>query len=156
MTEKTVAVNRKARHDYEVEETYEAGLALTGSEIKSVRAGRVNLKDSYVVIKEGEAWLLNTHISPYKEASRQGHDPRRSRKLLLHRTQIARLLGKVQAKGYTIVPLRLYLKDRYAKVEIALARGRKLYDKRREIAEREARREMERALAHRRKGGDNH
>lgn len=147
MTEKVIVVNRKARHDYFIDETYEAGLALTGTEIKSIRAGRVNLKDSYVIIRGGEAWLVGVHIAPYKEAGRQSHDPKRDRRLLLHRYQISRLAGKVQAKGYTIVPLRFYLKDNYAKVEIALARGKKLYDKRRDIAKREAQREMERALS---------
>lgn len=150
---KVVAVNRRASHDYFLEEAQEAGLALTGSEIKSVRAGRVNLKDSYVLIKGGEAWLLNAHIAPYAQASRQGtHDSRRTRKLLLHRQEIAHLAGKVKAKGYTIVPLRVYLKDNRAKVEIALARGKKLYDKRESIAKREAQREIERALARRRRG----
>lgn len=150
---KVVAVNRRASHDYFLEEAQEAGLVLTGSEIKSVRAGRVNLKDSYVVIKGGEAWLLNAHIAPYAQASRQGtQDPRRTRKLLLHRQEIAHLAGKVRAKGYTIVPLRVYLKDHRAKVQIALARGKKLYDKREAIAKREAQREIERALARRRRG----
>lgn len=151
MTEKVIVLNRKARHDYFIDESYEAGLALTGTEIKSIRASRVNLKDSYVMIRGGEAWLVGLHIAPYKEAGRQSHQPKRDRKLLLHRYQINRLAGKAQAKGYTIVPLRLYLKDRYVKVEIALARGKKLYDKRRDIAEREAQREMERALVRRRK-----
>lgn len=151
MTEKLIALNRKSRHDYFIDESYEAGLALTGTEIKSIRASRVNLKDSYVMIRGGEAWLVGLHIAPYKEAGRQSHEPKRDRKLLLHRYQINRLAGKAQAKGYTIVPLRLYLKDRYVKVEIALARGKKLYDKRRDIAEREAQREMERALVRRRK-----
>ncbi|MFQ6058967.1 MAG: SsrA-binding protein SmpB [Anaerolineae bacterium] len=151
-TEKTIAVNRKARHDYFIDETYEAGMVLTGSEIKSLRAGRVNLRDSYAVIKDGEAWLLNVHIAPYKQASSHERlDPRRTRKLLLHRHQIARLAGKVQAKGYTLVPLRIYLKGGRAKVEIALARGKKLYDKRAAIAEREAQREMERARQRRAK-----
>jgi len=150
MAERTVAVNRKARHDYFIEETYEAGIVLTGSEIKSVRAGRVNLRDSYAIVKDGEVWLLNVHIAPYQQASsHERHDPRRTRKLLLHRRQINRLAGKVQAKGYTLVPLRIYLKDNRAKVEIALARGKKLYDKRRAIAEREAQREMERAIKRR-------
>jgi SsrA-binding protein len=148
--EKTVAINRKARHDYFIDEAYEAGIVLTGSEIKSVRAGRVNLRDSYAIIKDGEAWLLNVHIAPYKQAStHERHDPRRTRKLLLHRRQINRLEGKVQAKGYTLVPLRIYLKHNRAKVEIALARGKKLYDKRVAIAEREAQREMERAMKRR-------
>jgi SsrA-binding protein len=150
MAEKTVVTNRRARREYFIEETLEAGLVLTGSEIKSVRAGRVNLQDSYVIIREGEAWLLNSHIAPYKQASHENHEPKRERKLLLHRRQINRLAGKVQAKGYTIVPLRLYLKDNRAKVEIALARGKKLYDKRDALAKRQAEREMERALRRRR------
>ena len=146
MSIKVVASNPKAYHDYFIEDTYEAGLVLTGSEIKSVRAGRVNLRDSFVLIKDGEAWLMNAHIAPYKQAGHQNHDPRRPRKLLLHRYQINRLMGKVQEKGYTIVPLRMYLKGSWAKVEIALAKGKKLYDKRRAIAEREAERRIQRAL----------
>jgi len=150
MPERTVVTNRRARREYFIEDTYEAGLVLTGPEIKSVRAGRANLQDSYVVIREGEAWLLNAHIAPYKQASHQDHEPKRERKLLLHRLQLDRLAGKVQAKGYTIIPLRLYLRDNLAKVEIALAKGKKLYDKRADVAKREAQREMERAL---RRGG---
>jgi len=146
MSIKVVASNPKAYHDYFIEDTYEAGLVLTGSEIKSVRAGRVNLRDSFVLIKDGEAWLMNAHIAPYKQAGHQNHDPRRPRKLLLHRYQINRLMGKVQEKGYTIVPLRMYIKGSWAKVEIALAKGKKLYDKRRAIAEREAERRIQRAL----------
>lgn len=149
MAEKAIVTNRRARREYFIEETHEAGLVLTGSEIKSVRAGRVNLHDSYVTIREGEAWLLNSHIAPYEQASHQNHEPRRDRKLLLHRHQINRLAGKVQAKGYTIVPLRLYLKDNRAKVEIALAKGKKLYDKRDALAKRQAQRDIERALRRR-------
>ncbi len=149
MSIKVVATNPKAFHDYFIEDTYEAGIALTGSEIKSVRAGRVNLRDSFVLIKDGEAWLINAHIAPYKQAGRQNHDPRRPRKLLLHRYQINRLMGRVQEKGYTIVPLKMYLKGRWAKVEIALAKGKKLYDKRRAIAERDAERQIRRALRER-------
>ena len=143
---KVVASNPKAFHDYFIEDRYEAGIVLTGSEIKSVREGRVNLRDSFVLIKDGEAWLMNAHIAPYKQAGRENHDPRRPRKLLLHRYQINRLMGRVQEKGYTIVPLQMYIKGRWAKVEIALARGKKLYDKRRAIAEREAERRIRRAL----------
>ncbi len=149
MAEKAIVTNRRARREYFIEETHEAGLVLTGSEIKSVRAGRVNLQDSYVTIREGEAWLLNSHIAPYEQASHQNHEPKRDRKLLLHRHQINRLAGKVQAKGYTIVPLRLYLKDNRAKVEIALAKGKKLYDKRDALAKRQAQRDIERALRRR-------
>jgi SsrA-binding protein len=143
---KTVVTNRRARRDYFVEDTYEAGLVLTGSEIKSIRAGRANLQDSYVTIRGGEAWLVNSHVAPYKQASSQNHEPKRDRKLLLHRRQLDRLAGQVQAKGYTIVPLRLYLKNNRAKVEIALARGKKLYDKRADLAKRQAERDIERAL----------
>jgi SsrA-binding protein len=143
---KTVVSNRRARRDYFVEDTYEAGLVLTGSEIKSIRAGRANLQDSYVTIRGGEAWLVNCHVAPYKQASSLNHEPKRDRKLLLHRRQLDRLAGQVQAKGYTIVPLRLYLKNNRAKVEIALARGKKLYDKRADLAKRQAERDIERAL----------
>lgn len=145
MSEKVIAVNRKAYHNYFVEEAYEAGIVLTGTEIKSIRAGRVNLQDSYAQVREGEMVLLNVHIAPYQHASHTNHEPRRPRKLLLHRHQIHRLANKVTARGYTLVPLRLYLKRGLAKVEIGLVRGKKLYDKRAAIAEREARREMERA-----------
>ena len=142
-----LAVNRKAFHDYEIEETFEAGLALVGSEIKSVREGRVNLRESYVRVERGEAWLLNAHISPYAQAGTHfNHEPFRARKLLLHNNQILYLRGKVEQKGLTIVPLRVYLVRGRAKLEIALARGRKLYDKRNALAEREAQREMERAV----------
>jgi len=150
MGEKVIATNRKAYHDYFIDETYEAGIVLTGAEIKSVRAGRVSLRDSFALVKGGEAWLLNAHIAPYKHATHTSHEPKRDRKLLLHRYQINRLREKVREKGYTLVPLRMYLKDNRAKVEIALVRGKKLYDKRRAIAERDAQREVERALARRR------
>lgn len=143
---KVVATNRKAYHDYHIEETHEAGIALTGTEIKSVRAGSVNLKDSYAVVKDGEAWLLNAHISAYDPASRQNVDPDRTRKLLLHRAEINRLMGRVQEKGLTIIPLRVYLKRNKAKVEIALVRGKRQYDKREAIAKRETDREIQRAL----------
>jgi SsrA-binding protein len=146
MGDKTLISNRRARREYFIEETYEAGLVLRGSEIKSIRAGRANLQDSYVTIRDGEAWLVNCHVSPYKQASIENHEPKRDRKLLLNRREISRLLGKVQAKGYTIIPLRLYLKDNRAKVEIALARGKKLYDKRADLAKRQAQRDIERAM----------
>jgi SsrA-binding protein len=146
MAGKTVVTNRRVRREYFIEESFEAGLVLTGSEIKSIRAGRANLQDSYVSIRDGEAWLVSSHVSPYKQASIENHEPKRDRKLLLHRHQIDRLLGKVQAKGYTIVPLRLYLKNNRAKVEIALAKGKKLYDKRADLAKRQAQRDMERAM----------
>ena len=143
---KQVATNRKALHDYTVEGTYEAGIALTGTEIKSVRAGRVNLQDGYVQIRNGEAWLLNVHISPYDFGNRENHEPRRERKLLLHRQEIRRLQSKVAERGWTIVPLRVYLKEGRAKIEIALARGKRLYDKRDSVAERDMDRELQRAV----------
>ena len=144
MPEHTVALNRRARHDYDVEETVEAGLVLTGSEIKSIRAGRANLAEAYARIEHGEAWHIGAHIAPYEQANRFNHEPTRTRKLLLHRRQIAELLRKTQTKGYTLVPLRLYIRDGLAKLEIGLGRGRKAYDKRRVIAERDARRQLER------------
>jgi SsrA-binding protein len=144
MPEQTVALNRKARHEYHVEETLEAGLVLTGTEIKSIRAGRANLAEAYARIERGEAWLIGAHIAPYEQASRFNHEPTRTRKLLLHRDQIAELVGKTQTRGYTLVPLRLYVRDGLAKVELGLARGRKAHDKRRVIAERDARRQLER------------
>ncbi len=146
---KVVATNRKAYHDYHIEETHEAGIALTGTEIKSVRAGSVNLKDAYAVIKDGEAWLLNVHISPYEPASRQNVDPDRTRKLLLHRTEINRLMGRVQEKGLTMIPLRMYLKKNRAKIELALVRGKRQYDKREAISKRDSDREIQRALKER-------
>jgi len=143
---KTVATNRKAYHDFFIEETFEAGIALTGTEIKSVRAGRVNLRDSFAQIKGGELWLQNAHISPYEHGNRANHDPKRPRKLLMHKREILRLQGKVQERGYTLVPLRMYIKARRAKVEIALAKGKKLYDKREAIAKRDADLAMRRTL----------
>ncbi len=151
---KIVAVNRKARHDYIIEDIIEAGVVLTGSEIKSIRAGQVNLRDSYAVIRDGEAWLLNVHISPYKQASYQNHEPKRDRKLLLHRREINRLTGKLQEKGLTLVPLRIYLKNSRAKVELGLGRGKKSYDKRETLRERSDQRQIERALGRRQKGYD--
>lgn len=148
--EKTIAVNRKARHDYHIEETYEAGLVLTGTEIKAIRAGRVNLRDAYAIIENGEAWLLNMHIGPWDQAGREGHEPRRDRKLLLNKYQINRLARNVQAKSYTLIPLRLYLRDSWAKVELALAKGKRQYDKREAIAERDAQRRIDQALRRRR------
>jgi SsrA-binding protein len=148
---KTIATNRKAYHDYFLDDAQEAGIALTGTEIKSVREGRVNLRDSYVQIKGGQAWLVNAHIAPYSAGSRENPNPRRDRKLLLHKGQIYRLQAAVQEKGLTIVALRLYLKDNRAKVEIALARGKKLYDKRETIARKEAQRLVEREMKERRR-----
>jgi SsrA-binding protein len=146
---RVVATNRRARHDYTIEDTIEAGIVLIGSEIKSIRAGRANLRDGYAAIEDGEVWLHNVHIAPYDPASRYGHEPRRRRKLLLHKREIARLDRRVQEKGYTLVPLRLYLRGNLAKVELALARGKRQYDKRAAIAEREARRRAERAIRER-------
>ncbi|MBI5025844.1 MAG: SsrA-binding protein SmpB [Nitrospirae bacterium] len=143
--EKVVSTNRKAYHDYFIEDTYEAGMMLTGTEVKSLREGKANLKDSYVLIKGGEAFLLNCHISPYSHGNILNHDPLRTRKLLLHRKEIEKLWGKLTQKGYTLVPLKIYFKDSRAKVEIALARGKRQYEKREAIKEREAKREMDRA-----------
>jgi SsrA-binding protein len=143
-----VCVNRKARHDYLIEETYEAGLVLTGSEVKSLRAGRANLKDSHARITAGgEAVLVGTHISPYGPAVHTGHEPTRPRKLLMHRRELARLIGKVKERGFTLVPLRLYFKGPYAKIELALARGKRQYDKRVALREKDVKREMARALS---------
>jgi len=144
--DRVISNNRKAYHDYFVDESLEAGLVLMGSEIKSVRAGKVNLRDSYVTIRNGEAWLIGSHIAGYAQASYQDHDPRRDRKLLLHRREIIRLRQRVDQRGYTIVPLKLYLKDGRAKVEIGLARGKRQYDKRETIAQRDADRAIERAI----------
>ncbi len=141
---KVVAENRKARHDYFIEETYEAGIALVGTEVKSLRLGKVSLRDSYAVVENGEVFLHNMHISPYEKGNRFNHDPKRSRKLLLHKQEIKRLLGKTQQRGYTLVPLRLYFRRGKAKVELALVRGKKLHDKREEIARRDAQRELAR------------
>jgi SsrA-binding protein len=144
---KVVATNRKAYHDYAIEDTLEAGLVLVGSEIKSIRAGRINLRDSYALIdNNGEVWLQNVHIAPYDPASHFGHEPRRPRKLLLHKRQIARLTSRTREKGYTLIPLRMYMRNNYAKVELALARGKRQYDKRAAIAKREDDRRVRRAL----------
>jgi SsrA-binding protein len=145
---KTVAQNRKARHDYTIEETLEAGIALTGTEIKSVREGHVNLQDAYARIERGEAWLVGAHVAPWSGGNRYNHEPKRDRKLLLHRTQIDQLAGKTKAKGLTLVPLSMYFNDRgRAKVQLGLARGKKNYDRRRDIAARDARRDMDRDMA---------
>jgi SsrA-binding protein len=143
---KAVAQNKKARHDYHIEDTYEAGLVLTGTEVKSLRAGRASLVDGYAVIKDGEAWLQNVHIPEYTEGTWTNHEPRRARKLLLHRAEITRLIGKTKESGLTLVPLALYFVDGRAKVEIALARGKRLHDKRQALAEKQAKREAERVL----------
>jgi SsrA-binding protein len=146
---KVLATNRKAYHDYSIEETEEAGIVLTGTEIKSVRAGSVNLRDSYAQVKNGEMWLMNAHISPYEPASRENADPYRDRKLLMHRKEIMRLMGRAQEKGLTLIPLRMYLKKNRAKIELGLARGKKMYDKRDAISKRDSDREIQRAVKER-------
>lgn len=146
-----VADNRKARHDYSIEESFEAGLALTGSEIKSVRIGRVNLRGGYARVEGGEVVLYDVHISPYEQSGTYfNHEPTRVRKLLLHRREISRIAGLVDRQGYTLVPLRIYFKGRRAKLELGLAKGKKLYDKREDIAKREAQRDIDRAMKSRR------
>src|SRR4030042_5093677 len=147
---KMITLNRKAYHDYNIGESIEAGLVLTGTEIKSLRAGKVNLSQSFAKPEKGELWLFNTHIAPHEVGNRYNHEPTRPRKLLLHRDEINRLVGTAAEKGFTLVPLRLYLKNGLAKVELGLARGKKLYDKRQVMAQRQADREIERALKMRR------
>jgi len=142
-----VAQNKKARHDYHIDDVYEAGLVLVGTEVKSLRAGRASLVDGYAVVKDGEVWLHNVHIPEYTEGTWNNHEPRRPRKLLLRRDEIKRLIGKTQEQGFTLVPLSLYFKDGYAKVEIALARGKRNYDKRQALAEKQAKRDAQRVLA---------
>src|SRR3989454_11282974 len=148
LRERDVAVNRRAYHDYFIDEKLEAGLMLTGTEVKSIREGRCNLRDGFVRIDGNEAWLENVHISPYAQGNLMNHEPMRPRKLLLHRKQIASLIGKVRQKSYTLIPLRVYFPGNRAKVEIGLARGKRQYDKRQAIAERDAKREIERAMRH--------
>ena len=143
---KIVAQNRKAFHDYFVEETFEAGMVLTGTEVKSLRDGKANLKDSYVIIKDSEAFLLNCHISPYTHGNIMNHDPVRTRKLLLHRKEIIRLQGMAAQKGYSLVPLKIYFTESRAKVEIGLVKGKRQYEKRESIKKKEADREIERAM----------
>ena len=145
-TEKVVATNRKAFHNFSILETYEAGLALKGTEVKSLRESQINFKDCYASIEGGEAWLIGCHITPYHHGSDANHDPERRRKLLLHRREISRLVGKIAERGLTLIPLRLYFKDGRAKLELALARGKKLRDKRESIREREVRREVAREM----------
>ena len=152
MTDKTISVNRKAYHDYSIQETIEAGLVLTGTEIKSVRAGNVNIRDAYARVYDNELWLVNAHISSYDKANRYNHIPDRSRKLLLHRRQINLLTGKIMEKGMTLVPLKMYLKKGLAKLELGVAKGKKLYDKRQSIAKRDAERDMQRTLKRLRTG----
>jgi SsrA-binding protein len=148
----TVALNRRARHEFTIDETFEAGLVLTGTEIKSVRAGKVNIANAYARIEKGEAWLIGADIAPFEQGNRYNHEPKRTRKLLLHRREIDELLGRAQQKGQTIVPLRLYLSRGKAKVELALARGKQQHDRRRDIAERDARRDIARELADAQRG----
>ena len=148
--EKTIALNRRARHDFTIDETFEAGIALVGTEIKSIRAGKVNLSDAYARVERNEAWLIGVHIAPFEQAliQRCNHEPKRIRKLLLHRRQIDELLGRAKQKGQTIVPLRLYLNERgRVKVELGLGRGKQQHDRRHDIAERDARRDLDRTMA---------
>jgi SsrA-binding protein len=153
MAIKTVTTNRKAYHNYHIQESMEAGIVLTGTEIKSIRAGKVNLADAYVKPEKGELWLLNAHIARYDAASYLSHEPTRPRKLLLHQKEIANLISKLAEKGLTLVPIRIYLKDSRAKIEVALAKGKKLYDKREAIVRRDVEREMGRARKRRRRDG---
>ncbi|MGH7789636.1 MAG: SsrA-binding protein SmpB [Candidatus Binatia bacterium] len=145
--DRDIAVNRSARHEYSFDETFETGIVLMGSEVKSLRDGKANIKDSYARIDGDEVWLMQAHISPYNAASKFGHEPTRVRKLLMHRSEIARLTGKVKERGLTLIPLRLYFKDGRAKVELGLARGKKQHDKRESIKEREMKREIDRAVS---------
>jgi len=146
----TIATNRRARHDYEILDTVEAGIVLLGPEVKSLRAGKANLGDSYAIIRRGEAWLVNAHISPYDKAGRDNPPERRERKLLLHRTEIGRLQGKLGEKGLTLIPLQLYFKNGRAKAQLGLARGKRTYDKRQTIRKREEERDMKRVIRGRR------
>ena len=146
---RVVATNRKAHHLYHIVDTYETGIALVGTEVKSLRQGKASFKDSYATVDKGEIFLHNMHISPYDQASRFNHDPTRLRKLLMHRMEIKRLLGKTTERGFTLVPLRIYFKGKVAKVELALAIGKKLFDRRKTIKDREVQRELRRALKER-------
>lgn len=151
--EQTVALNRRARHDFTIDETFEAGIVLYGTEIKSIRLGKANLSDAYARVEKDEAWLIGAHIAPFEQANRYNHEPKRTRKLLLHRSEIDQLLGRAKAKGQTIVPLRLYINPKgKAKVELGLARGKQLHDHRRDIADRDAKRDVARELADARRG----
>jgi SsrA-binding protein len=149
---KLVAQNRKARHDYSILDTYEAGVVLTGTEVKSLRAGRASLVDAFASIKDGELWLQGVHIPEYTQGTWTNHEPRRARKLLLHRDEINRLIGKTRESGLTLVPLQLYFRDGKVKIELALARGKRSYDKRQDLARRDAKREISRAMGRRAKG----
>lgn len=143
---KPIAQNRKASHNYFIEETYEAGMVLQGTEIKSIRAGRVNMKDSHARIDNGEVILINMHIAPYEQGNRHNHDPTRTRKLLLHRKEIDKLIGLTQRQGYTLVPLRIYIKNGFAKVLIGLGKGKKQHDKRQDLKEKQMKRDIDRAM----------
>ncbi|PSL42781.1 SsrA-binding protein [Salsuginibacillus halophilus] len=149
---KLVAQNRKARHDFFIEETFEAGIELRGTEIKSIRAGRMNIKDGFARIEKGEVMLHNAHISPYEQGNRFNHDPLRTRRLLLHKGEIKKLAGKSQQEGYSIIPLKVYIKNGFAKVLIGLAKGKKKYDKRETLKQKTAKREMDKAVGQRMKG----
>src|ERR671922_2024009 len=151
--DRTIATNRRARHEYDILETVEAGLVLRGTEVKSLRAGGVTFKDSYATIRNGEGWLLGCHINPYSHGTDANHDPERDRKLLLHRREIGRLTGKIAERGLTLVPLRLYFKDGRAKIELGLGRGKKLHDKRSTLRERSVQREMDQEASHAMKAG---
>ncbi len=149
---KLLAQNKKARHDFFIEETFEAGIVLQGTEIKSIRAAKVNLKDAYARIVKGEIFLHNMHVSPYEQGNRYNHDPLRTRKLLLHNREISKLIGETKVDGYSIVPLKIYIKNGFAKVLIGLARGKKKYDKRDDLRKKEAKREIDRAFKSRQQG----
>ncbi|WP_411333890.1 SsrA-binding protein SmpB [Metabacillus indicus] len=150
-TGKVVAQNKKANHDYAIEETYETGIVLQGTEIKAIRAGRVNLKDSFARVQQGEVFLHNMHISPYEQGNRYNHEPLRTRKLLLHKKEISKLIGLTKEEGYALVPLKVYLKNGFAKVLIGLGKGKRKYDKREDLKKKEAKREVERAFRERQK-----
>lgn len=153
MGEQTIALNRRARHEFTIDDSFEAGMVLRGTEIKSIRAGKANLANAYVRIERGEAWLVGVHIAPWETANQTNHEPKRTRKLLLHRAEITQLLTKTKQKGQTMVPLRLYLTGRgRCKVEVGLARGKQLHDRRRDIAERDSRREVARELSDTQRG----
>ncbi len=146
-----VATNRKARHNFFIEDSYEAGMVLTGTEVKSLRAHKANMVDSFASLRDGEVWLHNFHISPYSHGNISNHEPKRKRKLLLHKSEIRKLIGKTKEKGYTLIPLKVYFSGNMAKVELGLARGKKLFDKRKTIADRDAKRDIERAFRERQK-----
>ncbi|AZB44416.1 SsrA-binding protein SmpB [Bacillus sp. FJAT-42376] len=150
-TGKVLAQNKKANHDYSIEDTYEAGIVLQGTEIKAIRAGRVNLKDSFARIQAGELFVHNMHVSPYEQGNRYNHDPLRTRKLLLHKGEISKLIGLTKEEGYALVPLKIYLKNGFAKVLIGLGKGKKKYDKREDLKKKEAKRDIERAFRDRQK-----